>query len=260
MSLAKVPSADLHAHESALENEFCMSDTRFREGGGRRDDEGWRKDFPLPIHCSLQGLCHIFTSLILQGTPFKALSRPTMDPLSTFSLVCGIIQIIDFSSKAVKKCREIVKDGALAENTEIEELAKHLLNLPGELHLTDHGDMDDIVKLGTDCSNTARELVAELEALKVDEPPRKREILWKTIMTYKKREPIHNIEKRLWEYRKLLDHKILVDLRFVSPFLFLCLPTMCNWPNKLCKYSSHPKKKKGATGIIVAKQCHLAID
>lgn len=52
-----------------------------------------------------------------------------MDPLTAFSLACGVIQVVDFSMKLLSKSREIYKSGSLAENKEIESMAKHLTNL-----------------------------------------------------------------------------------------------------------------------------------
>lgn len=49
-----------------------------------------------------------------------------MDPLTAFSLACGVIQIVDFGTKVVQQCRELYKDGSLSEYVDVEEMAKHL--------------------------------------------------------------------------------------------------------------------------------------
>lgn len=138
-----------------------------------------------------------------------------MDPFTAFSLLCGIIQVVDFGTKLAKKGRELYKDGAASENMELEEMATCLTGLRTSLDLTDRGSVDEIVHLGTKCSDTAQELVAELEKLKIDGPKRKREVISKTFMTIGKKSAIHDIQKRLDDYRKLLDSRILVDLRYV---------------------------------------------
>ena len=58
-----------------------------------------------------------------------------MDPLSAFSVACGVIQVVDFSTKVVVKCRELCKNGTLSENKEIESLAQHLTDLSTGLHV-----------------------------------------------------------------------------------------------------------------------------
>ena len=137
-----------------------------------------------------------------------------MDPCTALSLFCNIVQVVDFSTKVVKKCRELYKYGVTLENQEIEEMAKHLTDLHTNLDLTDRGVMDDLLDLGSKCSQTAQELIAEVRELSVNQPHRKRQIIGKTIKAIWKRSAIEDIQKRLEDYRKLLDSRILVDLRF----------------------------------------------
>jgi hypothetical protein len=51
-----------------------------------------------------------------------------MDPLTAFSLACGIVQFVDFSSKLVSKGYEISisAEGALAENLDLETVTTDL--------------------------------------------------------------------------------------------------------------------------------------
>lgn len=39
-----------------------------------------------------------------------------MDPATAFSLVAGILAIVDISFKAIAHCRELLRDGSLAEH------------------------------------------------------------------------------------------------------------------------------------------------
>ncbi len=39
-----------------------------------------------------------------------------MDPLTAFSLACGVIQVVDFSLNVVGKCREVYRDGTSTEH------------------------------------------------------------------------------------------------------------------------------------------------
>ena len=138
-----------------------------------------------------------------------------MDPYAAFSLVCGIIQLVDFSTKVVKKCHELYRDGVSAENKEAEEMANHLTDPRAEIDFPDESVGKDLLDLGSKCSSTAKELVAELEKMKVDGPRRKRQSLNKSLKAMLKRNDMEKIQKRLEGYQKLLDSKILVDLRFV---------------------------------------------
>ena len=49
-----------------------------------------------------------------------------MDPLTAFSLAAGILQVVDFSFQALRKCRELYKDGSLAGNKNAKEVAQYL--------------------------------------------------------------------------------------------------------------------------------------
>ena len=138
-----------------------------------------------------------------------------MDPTVAFSLVCGIIQIIDYSTKVVRKCHELYRDGVSSENKEAEEMANHLTDLCAKLDSKDENVGKDLLDLGSKCSSTAQELVAELEKLRINGPHRKRQSLNKSFKAMLKRNDMEKIQKRLEGYEKLLDSRILVDLRFV---------------------------------------------
>lgn len=138
-----------------------------------------------------------------------------MDPTAAFGLLCGIIQVVEFSAKVVKKCHELYRDGVSSEYKEAEEMANSLTDLRAKLDFPDESAGKDLLDLGSKCSDTAEELIAELERMKVDGPHRKRQVARKTFKIMLKGSPIDRIQKRLDEHRKYLDSKILVDLRFV---------------------------------------------
>lgn len=149
-----------------------------------------------------------------------------MDPLSAFSLACGVIQVVDFSTKIVVKCREMYKDGALSENKEIESMAKHLTKLSTDLKLASavpnpgpmpqlYYDNQDLLKLAQQCSGTATELIGELQKLSIQGPHRKRDVVRKAVKAVRKKSTIEDIQRRLEQYRRTLDTRILVNLRFV---------------------------------------------
>ena len=156
-----------------------------------------------------------------------------MDPITVFSLVCGVIQIVNTSMEVAKKCRELYKDGASSEDREIENMAKHLMDLHGSLDPRAQGGPGELQDLRSKCSDTAQQLCSEVQKLKVNGPHRKREVVFKTVKAMWKRNAIEDIQKQLDGYQRILDSYILVNLRFVRqqslfPF-FSCVdisPTM----------------------------------
>lgn len=145
-----------------------------------------------------------------------------MDPLTAFSLTCGVIQVVDFSTKVVVKCRQIYKDGVTSENKETEFMARHLTDLATDLKLRDtmsahqlcHDDQE-LLGLAERCSETATELKKELQKLSISGRQRKRDAVRKAIKVAWKKDAIENIQNSLEQYRRTLDTRILINLRFV---------------------------------------------
>ena len=149
-----------------------------------------------------------------------------MDPLTAFSLTCGVIQVVDFSTKVVVKCRQIYKYGATFENEEIESMAGHLTALATELKLPNtiqnpgsanqqYRDDQELLKLAERCSETATELISELQKLSIQGRQRKRDAFRMAVKVVWKKDATENIQKRLEWYRRTLDTQILVTLRSV---------------------------------------------
>ena len=139
-----------------------------------------------------------------------------MDPITAFSLACGVFEIVNFSGEVVKKCRELYRDGSLSENEDVERMATHLTRLRTELSLPSERGRDELWDLGAKCSETARDLITELQELKATGPHRRRKAFGKTIRTMWKKNAIDDIQRRLDQYRNLLDSRILTDLRYVE--------------------------------------------
>lgn len=136
-----------------------------------------------------------------------------MDPLSTLSLACGIVQVVDFSTKVVKACRQLYKDGSLSENDNIEEMAGHLASLQSSLDVPSQQVSADLLDLSRKCSVTANELIEELQDLRVKQPDKKLYLIMSTLKTLRKKSTIEKIWKRLCDYKNALDSHILIDLR-----------------------------------------------
>ena len=149
-----------------------------------------------------------------------------MDPLTAFSLACGVIQVVDFSTKIVGKCRELYKHGTSCENKEIESMARHLTDLATDLELPNtvqslgspsqlYHDDQELLKLAQQCSETATQLKTELEKLSIQGQRRKRDALRKAVKGIWKNDDIEDIQRRLERYRRTLDTRILITLRLV---------------------------------------------
>ena len=149
-----------------------------------------------------------------------------MDPLTAFSLTCGVIQVVDFSTKIVGKCRQIYKYGVSSEYKEIESTTRHLMDLTADLELPStiqspgsapqlYHDDQELLKLAQQCSGTAIELINELKELSMQGRHRKRDALRKAVKGAWKHSAIEDIQKRLEQYRRTLDTRILMNLRFV---------------------------------------------
>lgn len=49
-----------------------------------------------------------------------------MDPLSAFTLVCGIIQVVDFSAKLISTAQEVYEQGSTKAIKELAEQTSHM--------------------------------------------------------------------------------------------------------------------------------------
>ena len=147
-----------------------------------------------------------------------------MDPLTAFSLVCGVIQVVDFSTKTVAKCVEIYKEGSLPEYRDLEDLTKHLVEARAELDLSDVNqsmrtsatpDEQSLLEIARQCSTTADQLVQKIDSLKIEGPHKKRQAIRKTVKLLWEKGEMKGIQKRLDGYRSALDTQILINLRYV---------------------------------------------
>ena len=147
-----------------------------------------------------------------------------MDPVSAFSLACGVIQVVDFSLKITSTCRKLYKKGSFSDNDVIQGWAENLTKLCGELDrpVTDGASVDtlpaneqELLNLAASCSVTAHSLINELDGLKVSGPRKKREAFKQGFRSIWKKDAIEEIQKRLDRYQKTLDTRILVYIRYV---------------------------------------------
>ena len=91
-----------------------------------------------------------------------------MDPVSAFSLACSVIQVVDFSTRVIASFQELYKNGSLAGNEEIEDIALRLDSLRDDLELPTsssdqslHFDDKNLLQLADDCSETAKDVIKD---------------------------------------------------------------------------------------------------
>ena len=147
-----------------------------------------------------------------------------MDPLTAFSLVCGVIQVVDFSIKTLSKCKEIYRGGSLSQYQELEDLTKHLVDVREKLELpaakkdfvtSVSSDEQGLLEVAGQCSKTADQLVEQLHSLKTEAPRKRRQAILKTVKVLWEKHRIQDIQKRLDDHRNVLNTQILISLRYV---------------------------------------------
>lgn len=147
-----------------------------------------------------------------------------MDPLTAFSLVCGVVQVVDFSIKTLSKCKEIYHEGSLSQYQELENLTKHLVEVREKLELpaanqsivrSITSDEQGLLEVAGQCSETADQLVEQLQSLKIEAPHKRRQAILKTVKVLWEKDRIQGIQKRLDDHRNVLNTQILINLRYV---------------------------------------------
>ena len=146
-----------------------------------------------------------------------------MDPVTAFGLAAGILQVVDVSFKALSKCREIYKDGSLAENRSIEEVTKLLSETTTRLKVSvqdapsiESQDYTDIKDISEKCLKTAEDLRAELAKTCHELGGGRREAIKKGFRAWRRRKFVADSQEKLETYQRVLDTRILVRLNAQS--------------------------------------------
>ena len=150
-----------------------------------------------------------------------------MEPAAAFSLACGVIQVIDFSTKLLSAGRQLHKKGSIADLEEVQAIAKHLVELGPRLKVpgskqgqgSSSAADDALAQLAAGCSRTADDLVHRLEDLTLDKSKSKRskrEAIRKGFKAAMSEDYIATAQKTLDGYQQVLSTSILVELRYVT--------------------------------------------
>ena len=143
-----------------------------------------------------------------------------MEALAAIGLVGNIVQFVDFSGKLISKSAQLYYsyDGALQENIDIENAAKHLLLLNKKLK-------DDAVTVGDgalqtlclSCREAAINLLEALDKVKVKDKQQKWESIRKALRSIWSKEEVKALEQRLAKIKDDLNLRVVVGLRQVIP-------------------------------------------
>ncbi|KAL8647788.1 MAG: hypothetical protein Q9210_005353 [Variospora velana] len=127
-----------------------------------------------------------------------------MDPLTAFSLVAAILQVVDVSSRAVGQCRQLYKNGALADHNDTREVTSALAKPQSP-------DDVEIVDLSKKCSKLTKDLLEELQKLSL-----KQTGLWqaisKTVRAFRQKGSLKEKQDLLEKYQRVLNTRILCRL------------------------------------------------
>ena len=151
-----------------------------------------------------------------------------MDPVTIFGLVCGIVQIVDFSVKVLFTSKELYDRGSLAEHADVDFMSVQLTNLRSDLITKRHENSgfpeeagrQAILELARRCSQTALELHETLEKLKPARKGSKREAFKKSLKTIRIKRDLDKLGKDLDSYQKALNTKLLINFKYVLPFVY----------------------------------------
>ena len=153
------------------------------------------------------------------------------DPISAITalgLAGNIAQFCKYAAKIVSKGNKIYRnaEGAFKENDNLETVSRRLQNVTTslsqslaheKLNMSHSSEEHNLLDISTACEQTATELVAALEALKVKVGPGQRISRWRSLRqalkTVCKKEELDGLAATLEMYRRQLDTHILVSLR-----------------------------------------------
>ena len=148
-----------------------------------------------------------------------------MDPISVLGLVSNIVQLIDAAASAFTVCCEIYKLGASIEDSRMSyttnQLHQSYSALSDSLKQTGPQVLRsgvDLTNLSLQCCETATVLHSELESLRKTPGGGFRDTISKALLKKRKAKEIEKIKNTLDEYQKVLDSKVLIEIRHVCTY------------------------------------------
>lgn len=171
-----------------------------------------------------------------------------MDPATAFSVVCGVVQLIEFGLFTASKFREIYKsssaltaeaDGLHSETSRLDRatssLATRLSNIATVDSLTH--DQKRLRQIALECNKLSQHLLSRLDKLKISGPLRKRDVPAQWMKIMRERDNIDKTQGQLNRMKDVLDTQMLVNLwcvRCSSQCLLLLVDFAITAPSFCC--------------------------
>ncbi|KAH6880445.1 hypothetical protein B0T10DRAFT_464006 [Thelonectria olida] len=143
-----------------------------------------------------------------------------IDPISFVALAGNAIQFVEVGSKLVSTFSQLYQsgNGTIAERAELETVIDDLLLLNNMLLTTPGiGKTDPIRRLCEACNEVTRDLLIELERMKVKRKHRFWDALFKALKSSWNEKKIVNLEQRVAILRDELSFHLIVGLRYNLP-------------------------------------------
>ena len=146
-----------------------------------------------------------------------------MDPFTALGASAAIVQFVEFGGNLLSDSYEIYKSasGASADNTALEDMAKHLSILSDKLDISSRTSLPGLSKeeqalaqLAGKCRAIANELLSILQQLKTSGTSHRK---WKSfrqaLKTVRKQGDIDSLQKRLDKYGNQLNLHLAAIIR-----------------------------------------------
>lgn len=139
-----------------------------------------------------------------------------MEAIAAFSLVCNVIQVVDFGLNVAEMCHEAYKTGQV--KPELKDVTKEFRSAYKALQRSTSpksqisAEDQAMLNLGRKCDESANRHLARLSKLEVPQGSKVRAVgrIVKALLESSK---IEELPKQFESYRKVLETRLLVDLR-----------------------------------------------
>jgi hypothetical protein len=155
-----------------------------------------------------------------------------MDPVTGFAVACGILQVIDFSSRIISRSHEFREsaDGRIEQHVILDNAAAHLLDLCNGLQRYDgisvhrlNGADEQLYLIKLETELVVKELRNALDKAKLVGTHKKWRSFYQAFQSVWQDNDIAGLARRLDELRKQVDTALLFSLRYTES-LYLQLP------------------------------------
>lgn len=144
-----------------------------------------------------------------------------MDPLSALSLACGILQVVDFSSRLIFGAVEIYSSasGTTAEFEDSDRAVESLRNLTRRLdvHATNgalSSEDRNLLAIKSGCQELSREIQEIINSTKTKKRKSKRASCLVSWRAMRRRAKLKSLGERLDRYRKQAQEYLLATMRY----------------------------------------------